>query len=194
MTKRSPRWCWPLPGSAMCAPRPTGCSMRRSTPRLSRRCPSVVVQQFRLRPDTSLEPAPPLPPLPAAARRAAQAAGLTDSRIAANIDRGFCSKNRSAAVVPSGRVSRKLCTAVRHARFRGWSSPRSSWFRSERYPLVLPHWNWSAGTPPRVWLLPASAGLAHPDSTHMTVRVRVLCPAASATRCRCKDRGQGSLH
>jgi len=32
----------------------------------------------------------------------------TDARIAANIDRGFCPKNRSAAVVPSRRVSRKL--------------------------------------------------------------------------------------
>jgi len=48
----------------------------------------------------------------------------TDAKIAANIERGFCPKNRSAAV-PSGRVRKKLCTAVRHARFLGWSSPRS---------------------------------------------------------------------
>ena len=39
--------------------------------------------------------------------------------------RDTCPKNRSAAVVPSGRVRKKLCTAVRHARFLGWSSPRS---------------------------------------------------------------------
>ena len=32
----------------------------------------------------------------------------TASKIAANIDRGFCPKNRSAAVVPSGRVRQKL--------------------------------------------------------------------------------------
>jgi hypothetical protein len=32
----------------------------------------------------------------------------TDARIAANIDRGFCPKNRSAAVVPSARVRKKL--------------------------------------------------------------------------------------
>ena len=49
----------------------------------------------------------------------------TDARIAANMDRGFCPKNRSAAVVPSARVRQKLCIAVRHARFLGWSSPRS---------------------------------------------------------------------
>ena len=59
----------------------------------------------------------------------------TDSHIAANLDRGFCPKKRSAAVVPSGRVSRKLCTAVRHARFLGWSSPHNAWFRNEKYPL-----------------------------------------------------------
>ncbi len=49
----------------------------------------------------------------------------TDAKIAANIERGFCPKNRSAAVVPSGRVRQKLCTAVRHSRFLGCSSPRS---------------------------------------------------------------------
>src|SRR5262249_50013714 len=49
----------------------------------------------------------------------------TAPRMAANIERGFCPKNRSAAVVPSGRVRKKLCTAVRHARFLGGSSPRS---------------------------------------------------------------------
>jgi hypothetical protein len=43
----------------------------------------------------------------------------TDSRIAVNMDRGFCPKNRSTAVVPSERVSRKVCTAVRQARFLG---------------------------------------------------------------------------
>ena len=49
----------------------------------------------------------------------------TDAKMAANIDRGFCPKNRSAAVVPSGRVRKKLCTVVKHARFLGWASPRS---------------------------------------------------------------------
>src|SRR4029450_7094596 len=49
----------------------------------------------------------------------------TEARIAVNIDRGFCPKNRSAAVVPSVRVRKKLCTAVRQARFLGRSSPRS---------------------------------------------------------------------
>jgi hypothetical protein len=32
----------------------------------------------------------------------------TDAKIASNIERGFCPKNRSAAVVPSGRVRKKL--------------------------------------------------------------------------------------
>ena len=36
----------------------------------------------------------------------------TDSKIVANIDRGCCPKNRSAAVVPSDRVRKKLCIAV----------------------------------------------------------------------------------
>jgi len=49
----------------------------------------------------------------------------TEARIAVNIDRGFCPKNRSAAVVPSVRVRKKLCTAVRQARFLGRASPRS---------------------------------------------------------------------
>ena len=35
-------------------------------------------------------------------------ASSTDSNIAANIERGFCPKKRSAAVVPSGRVRKKL--------------------------------------------------------------------------------------
>jgi hypothetical protein len=35
-------------------------------------------------------------------------ASSTDSKIAANIERGFCPKKRSAAVVPSGRVRKKL--------------------------------------------------------------------------------------
>jgi hypothetical protein len=43
----------------------------------------------------------------------------TDAKIAANIARGFWPKNRSAAVVPSARVRKKLCIAVRQARFRG---------------------------------------------------------------------------
>ena len=43
----------------------------------------------------------------------------TDSRRAANIERGFCPQNRSAAVVPSGRVRKKLWMVVRQARFRG---------------------------------------------------------------------------
>src|SRR5262245_22363539 len=43
----------------------------------------------------------------------------TAPRMVANIERGFCPKNRSAAVVPSGRVRKKLCTAVKHARFLG---------------------------------------------------------------------------
>src|SRR5262249_8179139 len=50
-------------------------------------------------------------------------ASSTDSKIAANIDRGFCPKKRSAAVVPSGRVRKKLWIAVRHARFLGRSKP-----------------------------------------------------------------------
>src|SRR5215510_4235471 len=73
----------------------------------------------------------------------------TDPSIAANIDRGCCPKNRSAAVVPSARVRKKLWIAVRHVRFLGWSSPRSAWFRNERYPLrpstlELERWNTSA--------------------------------------------------
>jgi Kelch motif len=35
-------------------------------------------------------------------------ASSTDAKIAANIERGFCPKKRSAAVVPSGRVRKKL--------------------------------------------------------------------------------------
>src|SRR4026208_826701 len=49
----------------------------------------------------------------------------TDAKMAANTDRGFLPKKRSAAVVPSGRVRKKLCTVVKHARFLGWASPRS---------------------------------------------------------------------
>src|SRR4029450_8411995 len=49
----------------------------------------------------------------------------TASSIAANRERGFCPKNRSAAVVPSDRVRKKLWIAVRHARFLGRSKPRS---------------------------------------------------------------------
>ena len=63
--------------------------------------------------------------------------------------RGFCPQNRAAAVVPSGRVRRQLCTAVRHARFLGWSSPRRGGFLNERSPLrpstlALERWNTSA--------------------------------------------------
>jgi hypothetical protein len=43
----------------------------------------------------------------------------TDAKIAANIERGFCPKNRSAAVVPSARVRQKLCTAVRRSHLEG---------------------------------------------------------------------------
>ena len=43
----------------------------------------------------------------------------TESSMAANMERGFCPKNRSAVVVPSGRVRRKLWTAVRYVRFLG---------------------------------------------------------------------------
>jgi hypothetical protein len=39
------------------------------------------------------------------------------------MQRGFCSKNRSAAVVPSARVRKKWCTAVRQVRFLGWLKP-----------------------------------------------------------------------
>jgi hypothetical protein len=67
------------------------------------------------------------PDYPTARRGGLRGAGgsSTDAKIAANMQRGFCPKNRSAAVVPSGRVRKKLCTAVRHARFLGWSRPRS---------------------------------------------------------------------
>ena len=37
----------------------------------------------------------------------------TDARSEANIERGRGPKKRAAAVVPSGRVRKKLCTAVR---------------------------------------------------------------------------------
>jgi hypothetical protein len=63
-------------------------------------------------------------------------------------ERGFSPKNRSAAVVPSGRVRRQLGTAVRHARFLGLSSPRRAWVRSERYPFrpfTLELERWSSG-------------------------------------------------
>ena len=43
----------------------------------------------------------------------------TASSTVANSERGFCPKNRSAAVVPSGRVRKKLWIAVRQARLRG---------------------------------------------------------------------------
>src|SRR4029434_1619128 len=43
----------------------------------------------------------------------------TAAKMAANIERGFCPKNRSAAVVPSARARKKLWIAVRHSRFRG---------------------------------------------------------------------------
>ena len=62
-----------------------------------------------------------------------EAGGIfTDASTAANMDRGFCPKKRSAAVALSGRVSRKLYTAVRHARFRGLASARPSWLCNER--------------------------------------------------------------
>jgi len=90
-----------------------------------------------------------LPVYPTARRGGLRGAGgiSTASRIAANIDRGFCPQNRSAAVVPSVRVRKKLCIAVRQIRFLGWSSPRSGWFLNERYPLrpstlALERWNY----------------------------------------------------
>ena len=50
------------------------------------------------------------PAYPMARRSGLRGAGgsSTDAKMAANIERGFCSKNRSAAVVPSGRVRKKL--------------------------------------------------------------------------------------
>src|SRR5437879_5793643 len=58
---------------------------------------------------------------PTARRGGLRGAGgsSTAAQIVANIERGLCPKNRSAAVVPSARVRKKLCTAVRHARFLG---------------------------------------------------------------------------
>jgi hypothetical protein len=54
------------------------------------------------------------PVYPSARRGGLWGAGgiSTDARIAANIDRGFCPKNRSVAVVPFDRVREKLCIAV----------------------------------------------------------------------------------
>jgi len=62
------------------------------------------------------------PSYPTACRGVLRGAGgtSTDARIAANIERGFCPKKRSAVVVPSARVRKKVCTAVRLARFLGW--------------------------------------------------------------------------
>lgn len=104
----------------------------------------------------------------------------TDANTAANMDRGFCPKNRSAAVVPSGRVSRKLCTAVKHARFLGWSSPRNSWFRNERYPLrpstlALERWKTFANFAASCWSRSCRAGvkaLNTPPGSHSGVRMR----------------------
>jgi len=47
---------------------------------------------------------------PTACRGGLRGAGgiSTESKIAANIERGFCPKNRSAAVVPSAHVRKKL--------------------------------------------------------------------------------------
>jgi hypothetical protein len=64
-----------------------------------------------------------------------------EGKIAANIQRGYGPKNRSAAVVLSGHVSRKLWTAARHTRFLGWSSPRSSWFRNAISPFRPSTWH-----------------------------------------------------
>ena len=41
----------------------------------------------------------------------------TDAKIAVNMQRGFCLKNRSAAVVPSGRVRKKLSCYFDHDNF-----------------------------------------------------------------------------
>jgi len=83
---------------------------------------------------------------PTACCRGLRGAGgiSTASSIAANSDRGFYPKNRSTAVVPSARMRKKLCIAVRHARFRGWASPCSWWLLSERTRCALPPWSWSA--------------------------------------------------
>ena len=56
---------------------------------------------------------------PTARRGGLRGAGgiSTDTKIAANIDRGCGPKNRSAAVVPSERVRKKFCTAVKQDRF-----------------------------------------------------------------------------
>jgi len=93
----------------------------------------------------------------------------TASSIIANIERSFCPKKRSAAVVPSGRMRRKLCTAVKHARFLGWSSPRSSWLRDEREPwrpstLELERWNTSASIMALCLRRPGSPGCNAPNA------------------------------
>ena len=86
-----------------------------------------IFQSSNFGPRSRRRPPYALPAYPTARRGGLRGAGgiSTASKIAANMERGFCPKNRSAAVVPSGRVRKKLCTAVRHARFLGWSSPRS---------------------------------------------------------------------
>jgi len=113
--------------------------------------PTPLYFQFLEGPRSPRRPPYALLVYPMARRGGLRGAGgsSAESSITVNMERGFCPKNRSAAVVPSGRVSRKLWTAVRHARFLRWSRPRSWWFRSERDPLrpstlELERWNTSA--------------------------------------------------
>src|SRR5712691_9412535 len=80
--------------------------------------PSCVAKQLRVRlagPRSRRRP-PLFSLVYATARRGGRrgAGGIsTDARIVANSDRGFGPKNRSAAVVPSARVRKKLWIAVR---------------------------------------------------------------------------------
>jgi hypothetical protein len=102
-------------------------------------------------------------------------ASSTASTIAANIERGFGPKKRSAAVVPSGRVRRKVCMAVKHARLRGRSSPRSCWLRRDKEPLrpstvARERWNTAASRLASSWRWCCASGLnalqTPPGSTH----------------------------
>jgi hypothetical protein len=89
--------------------------------------PDIHIRDLPNRPRSRRRPPYTLLAYPPTRRGGLRGAGgiSTEARIAVNIDRGFCPKNRSAAVVPSVRVRKKLCTAVRQARFLGRSSPRS---------------------------------------------------------------------
>ena len=88
----------------------------------------VGIRIFALRTRALITVRATSPPVyPSARRGGLRGAGgrATDAKIAANLERGFRPKNRSAAVVSSARVRKKLCIAVRHARFLGRSHPRS---------------------------------------------------------------------